>query len=109
MHRLPLIGTRSAAISAAIVPVGTATGAAFAFPIAVTTGPIAAVTIPDAAMAIPVAAIHVVIVPLAVVAVAALTPHQPWRCRPPLPTSLPLGPQPCPRQMSAIPAIVLWR
>ena len=71
MSQLPLIGTRSAAIPVAIANLGTAPGAAFAFPIVATADPIAAMTIPVAAMAIPVAAIHVVTVPLAVVAVPA--------------------------------------
>ena len=72
MHRLHLIGTRTAAIPVAIVPpVRTALSTVFAFLTAATTAPTAAVTIPIAAMAIPVAAVHVVTVPLAVVAVLA--------------------------------------
>ena len=74
MYRLSLIGTRSAAIPVATVPVGTAHGAAFAFLIAATANPIAAVTIPVVAMVIPVAAVHVETVPLAVVAVLARRP-----------------------------------
>ena len=75
MYRLPLIGTRTAAISVANVPVETAPSAVFVFVflIAAVMVSMAAVTIPTVIMAIPVGAVHVVTAPLAVVAVLAPT------------------------------------
>ena len=64
MYWLSVVGTRLAAIPAAIVPVRTTPGAAFSFPIAATAGPIAGVAIPVASMAVPIAAVHVVAVPV---------------------------------------------
>ena len=111
LYQLSLIGTRSAAIPVAIVPVGTAPVAAFAFPIAAAADQIAAVTIPVAAMAIPVAAVHVATVPLAVVAVLAPPPPppHPGAAVPPARQAPPLNPWPCLRQMPAIPAIIQRR